>query len=75
MSKQKLITPSINKCWCGEEADCIDWDDKFMYRVICKKNHSLTKECGTRHRAIVLWNNRVKDKIEHLKVDLTKGIC
>jgi hypothetical protein len=62
---QKIKIPEISKCWCGETAELIDWDFKMMYRVLCKNNHTLTKECITPNRAIHRWNNRVKEKLNN----------
>lgn len=50
--EQIPITPPTRNCWCGAKAHVIDWDYKMMYRVMCDNNHTLTKECGTKHRAI-----------------------
>lgn len=61
--KQKVITPPIEDCFCGAKAKPIeDWDFRNQYRIICDNNHTLTKDCKSIHRAICLWNNRVKVK-------------
>ena len=57
---QKPITPKIKNCTCGASARPIDWDFRDRWRVICDNNHTLTEECGTVHRAICLWNNRIE---------------
>ena len=60
---QKVVTPPIKACArCGAQARVIGWNFDFMYRVMCDNNHTSTKECGSAHRAICLWNNR-QDKI------------
>lgn len=61
--KQTPVTPQISDCFCGSKAKAIDWDFKDMWQVMCDKNHTLTKECGTRHRATCLWNNRIAEII------------
>lgn len=56
--KQQVKTPPIAPCArCGAEAMCIDWNYRGFYRVICNNNHTSTKECGSFHRAVCLWNN------------------
>lgn len=62
MVAQPIFTPEIEKCWCGAPARPIDWDFKMRYQVMCDNNHTLSKECNTKHRAICKWNNRVKIK-------------
>ncbi len=58
--KQKVITPDIKPCpVCGSRAVALSWNFNFNYQVMCDKNHTLTKECGSRHRAICKWNNAV----------------
>lgn len=64
---QELKTPPISDCWCGAKAKLIDWDFRDQWRVMCDKNHTLTKECGTTHRATCLWNNRVIKKLNDNK--------
>ena len=64
--KQKIIIPPVSDCWCGAEAHVTDWDFKMMYRVMCDKNHVLTKECITVNRAVHRWNNRVKEKLNEV---------
>jgi hypothetical protein len=56
---QKIKTPPITPCArCGAKAKCIeDWDFRDMWKVICDNNHTSTKDCGTKHRAICRWNN------------------
>ena len=55
---QQIKTPPIVPCArCGAEAKCIDWDFRDMWKVMCDNNHTSTKECSTRHRAICRWNN------------------
>ena len=58
--KQKIITPPISQCHCGANAHPIDWDYNGLWVVMCDKNHTMTKPCGTQHRAICRWNNRIK---------------
>ena len=29
---QKVKIPDVLDCWCGEAAEVIDWNDRFMYR-------------------------------------------
>jgi hypothetical protein len=60
--KQKITTPEILNCYCGAKAHPIDWEYKDMWKVYCDNNHTLTKECGSIHRAICLWNNRIKER-------------
>ena len=57
---QKVITPYTSKCHCGLPAHAIDWDFNDKWAVMCDNNHTMTKPCGTKHRAICLWNNRIK---------------
>lgn len=65
MGKQKPITPPIEDCWCGEGARVLDSDvHQMMCQVECWANHTLTKDCGSFHRAVCLWNNRVKERKE-----------
>ena len=55
---QKIVTPEIAKCAkCGANAKCLDWDFNDQWKVYCDNNHTATRECGTRHRAICRWNN------------------
>jgi hypothetical protein len=55
---QQIKTPPIASCArCGAKAMCIDWNFDGKHRVWCDNNHVSTKECGSRHRAICLWNN------------------
>lgn len=61
MPKQKIITPEVSDCYCGAKARTIDWYYNDQWKVYCDKNHTLSKECGSRHRAVCLWNNRVKE--------------
>lgn len=56
---QTVQLPIIKDCWCGAKAICLDWDYRMAYKVICDNNHTLTKECGTKNRAIHRWNNKV----------------
>ena len=56
---QKIITPEIAECYCGAKAMAIDWNYNDMWVVMCDNNHTLSKKCGTKHRAICKWNNRV----------------
>lgn len=60
--KQKAVTPEIMKCHCGADARIMTWEvgQQLVYRVECTKNHSLSNFCGTWHRAICKWNNRVQ---------------
>lgn len=56
--KQVATTPAIAKCArCGANATCIDWNYRDLWCVMCDKNHTSTRECGTIHRAICRWNN------------------
>lgn len=56
---QIVKTPAILNCTkCGAKAVCIDWDFQDRWRVMCDNNHTETKECGSRHRAICRWNNK-----------------
>lgn len=59
---QKFTTPNIRKCYCGAEAEVLTWTFSYdyEYQVKCQNGHVLTKYCGTRHRAICRWNNRVE---------------
>lgn len=60
---QKVVTPKIKECpICGAEAKALSWNFDFNYQVMCDNNHTLTKECGSRHRAVCKWNNKA-DKI------------
>ena len=62
--KQRVVVPEILDCWCGEKACPIDWNFRGMWQVMCKNNHTLTKECSTKNRAIHRWNARVLEKKE-----------
>lgn len=59
--KQKLITPPIEKCICGNTATALDWDDNFQWIVFCdgtcKWQFRYLGRNATRHRAICKWNN------------------
>lgn len=55
--RQKVKTPDIATCAiCGAKATALDWDYRDMWRVMCDNNHTATKECGTKHRAVCRWN-------------------
>lgn len=64
--KQKVITPQINNCYCGSLAKIQTWDiyGEYIFQVVCENRHTLTRYCGTKHRAICRWNNRVLNKIK-----------
>lgn len=67
MNSQKIITPPISKCYCGEEAKIQTWESyDIIYQVVCNNRHTLTKYCGSAHRAICRWNHRVKLKQNQL---------
>ena len=60
--KQKVITPQMKKCFCGSEVKMTSWEygQEWVVRVECiDNNHSLTRYCGSTHKAICKWNNRV----------------
>lgn len=58
---QKIITPEIKNCYCGAKAKIQTWTFSYdyEYQVVCENNHTLTKYCSKKHRAICIWNNRV----------------
>jgi len=62
---QKITTPEISKCYCGASAKVQTWDiyGENIYQVVCENRHTVTKYCGTKHKAICRWNNRVKLRI------------
>lgn len=60
-NKQRVFTPKIMNCWCGQSARCDDWNEDWTYYVMCNANHTITKPCGSAHRAICLWNNRQQE--------------
>lgn len=67
IDKQKVITPEIKNCPnCNDIAvikTILEYDT--MYRVVCRScGKCLTKECGSKHRAICKWNNKV-DRIKN----------
>ena len=62
-TKQPIKTPEIKQCFCGAHARLVDWDFRDMWRVMCNNNHTLTKECGTKHRAVCRWNARVEARL------------
>jgi len=64
--KQPIITPEISQCYCGAKAKILTWDvyGEYEYQVKCENKHTLTKYCGTKHRAICRWNNRVLNCIK-----------
>jgi len=64
--KQKVITPPISTCFCGSKAKVVDWNWNERYLVMCDNNHTLSKECGSHHKAICLWNNRVAQKLKEI---------
>ena len=68
--KQTPITPAILNCWCGAKAIVIDWNDSFFWQVMCDNNHTMTKECGTSHRAICRWNNHIKNFLQNNSIQL-----
>ena len=69
MKTQKPKTPKIIPCECGKHTRVVSDDGDysqgggygFMYRVECQGNHIRTKYCGSRHRAICLWNNSLSN--------------
>lgn len=66
--KQEVKTPNILRCWCGAESEAFQsMENQFMYQVMCKQNHTLSKECGSVHRAVCLWNNRVVQHNQEFK--------
>lgn len=70
---QKVITPTIKRCWCGEDAHIKGgwkWDH---WQVMCNNKHTLTRECSTVHRAICRWNNRTNDKGIKIKLIVVKS--
>lgn len=60
--RQVPKTPPVADCFCGARAKLIDWDFRDAWRVMCDKNHTLTGEFVTRHRAICRWNNEVEKR-------------
>ena len=73
--KQPIKTPPIAPCArCGADAKCIDWDFRDRWRVMCDNNHTSTKECGTRHRAICRWNNTQEQELLRVCACIDKGI-
>ena len=62
MEKQKPVTPEVVDCYCGAKAKLIDWDFNDMWQVMCDNNHTLSKQCGSKHKATILWNKRVEAK-------------
>jgi len=54
-------TPAISKCHCGADADVYGTYSGNHWQVVCvnRAAHTLTRECGSRHRAVCLWNNRL----------------
>jgi hypothetical protein len=62
--KQPIFTPAISKCFCGADTKIIDWESRGMYRVMCVRNHILTKECATINRAVHRWNQRVQKMVD-----------
>ena len=66
--KQIPKPPSIINCYCGDKAEVFECDDLSIgyyntWQVMCDRNHTMSKYCGSMHRAICLWNNRVATKI------------
>ena len=56
--RQKVNIPAIAPCaQCGALARCIDWNHRDLWRVMCDNNHTSTRECATKNRAIHRWNN------------------
>jgi len=75
MKTQTPITPPVSDCYCGKKAIAIDWEFRDRWQVICDSNHTLTKECGSRHRAVCRWNNRVSERKRKLKLDSKNELC
>ena len=73
---QTVVTPQIEICWCGANAKMQSWefDQTCMGQVICDNGHTLTKYCYY-HRAVCLWNNRVKLKRNSLTDDVPDTSC
>lgn len=69
---QKVKTPKILNCFCGESTswETIDFGQCVMGKIVCRNGHSLTNYCF-RHRAVCIWNNRVK-KMTYVEPILTK---
>ena len=66
--KQKVITPQIKKCFCGSETkfETDEYGQELVLRVCCiENNHHFTKYCGTRHKAVCKWNNRVENQTKY----------
>jgi hypothetical protein len=61
--KTRPKTPPIEKCFCGETPYMLTWDfgQTTMGHLQCKNGHRFTRYCFY-HRAVCLWNNRVKLK-------------
>jgi len=76
--KQKIITPPIKNCFCGKSAKIQTWEFgsyyDLCYQVVCEDGHAMSKYCGTPHRAICKWNNRVEQKIKEDEKDIFQGI-
>jgi len=66
--KQKIITPELKECFCGAKSKIQTWDiyGAYIYQVVCENRHTLTRYCGTRHRAICRWNNRVVNAFQNV---------
>jgi len=62
-SRLKLTPPISNCARCNAPAQCLDWDFRDQWRVMCNNNHVDTRECGTPHRAICRWNNKQKKRL------------
>lgn len=62
---QQIKTPEIIDCYCGSKAKIQTWDiyGEYTFQVVCENKHTLTKYCGSRHRAICRWNNRVTNNL------------
>ena len=61
-AKQPIFTPDITPCFCGGKLKIlvemnVDMD---LYFVYCENGHS-SPRCGTKHRAICKWNNRMRN--------------
>ncbi len=68
--KQQVIIPEVRNCFCGSKARTIDWDFRGQWVVMCdQKNHTMTRQCATRNRAIHRWNERVTHMLMLLESD------
>ena len=60
---QKVITPELKKCKCGETPELMNIIYYRSMRFECSCGNFTQKKAGNRHRAICRWNNQIEKDI------------